>query len=372
MASSGGGGGGDNAFMGGLGGALPGALLGLAGSVFGLGQQHEDPVMKQQRQFQQGIAGQQLNYANSAPGSSPDELANMAQSRGLLGQQQRATQQRAFSAYNPSQGLPAGQMMANLGNTFNAQQMAQRSGFLQDAAANRRQALLGAAATGMNAANLYRPQQSGFPAMAAQLAQQMAYQRGRGQGGPGAAAGGAAGGYANPNAPGDQAGADAAWNSAGGGGPQAPIDWAGIGASGQLGSSASVQAMGGAPGGEAAPGSMPGQIPPGLMQMLAALSQQMGGYPGSPGGMPQPGGGGLNTMQLPTTPFIDPGMQAPGMQGAQAPGNQMFGANGQANQARQASGISNIYGGNQPMFDPSQINQMMRQLTLPGGVRMPY
>src|SRR6266849_3946847 len=170
------------------GGPVGAALGGLAGFL-GLGRQHEDPTLRALRAQQQEIAGRLMQYGTSVPGSSPDELFGLSQARGNLGIQQRQNQQRAFGAYNPSQGLPAAQMLANLGNTNIAQQMALQSGFMQDASANRRQALQQAAGVGQGAANLYRPQQSQFPAVAGQLAQLLAYQQARNKGGAGGAAG---------------------------------------------------------------------------------------------------------------------------------------------------------------------------------------
>src|SRR5213079_3050409 len=143
---------------------------GLGGLFSGSGHT-TDPNMEAQRRFQQQIAQQLASYGSSVPGSSPDELFNLSQARGNLGVAERQNQQRAFSAYNPSQGLPAGQMLANLGNANIAQQMALQSGLLQDASASRRQALQQAANVGQGAAGLYQPHQSQLGQMLAQLSQ---------------------------------------------------------------------------------------------------------------------------------------------------------------------------------------------------------
>jgi len=68
-------------------------------------------------------------------------------------------------------------MLANLQNSNIAQQMAQRSSFLQDAAAQRRQALMQAAGLNAQAAGMYQPQQSQLSSLLGNLSQALAYRQ---------------------------------------------------------------------------------------------------------------------------------------------------------------------------------------------------
>src|SRR5258708_17047598 len=136
-------------------GAGIGGLLGL----FGAGP-HADPQMEAMRRNQLGIQADLLKYARSVPGSDSSELAALSQARGNLGQQQPDAQARSMAPWSPNQGLPAGQFLQNIQNNQIGQQMTVQSGLLQDASANRRQALLGAANVGTSAADMYKPQPS--------------------------------------------------------------------------------------------------------------------------------------------------------------------------------------------------------------------
>ncbi len=313
-------------------GGIPGAILGFGSSLFGLGQPHEDPTLRALRQQQMQIGSKLLGYANSVPGSSPDELANMSQARGMLGQQQRAVQSRAMANYNPSQGLPAGQMLANLGNAATAQQMAQQSSFLQDAAANRRQALMGAANLGMNAASLYKPQASAFSQIAGPLAQQLAYAQARQK------QNAAGGGNADVNTLQQQAGGL-------GGFYNAP----GINDPGAT-----------APAGFGAPGAPP--MDPALMAILQQSGWSGQGMPASP--TPGAQGNAGNLTLSPQWQGVGQGanvdattQSVAGQRGLGAPGNEPGGANGTANQARQSMGAG-----------AGVVNPMLRKIRLPGGI----
>jgi hypothetical protein len=295
---------------GGIGGAITGGL----GGMFG-GGQHEDPVMRQQRLQQQGIANQMLGYANSVPGSAPDELANFAQARGQLGASQRANQQRIMGAYNANQGTSGANLLQNLGNTNIAQQMAQHASFLQNASANRRQALMNAASLGQGAASLYRPQQNQFGQSMAQLAQLLAYNQARRQA------------QASAPVPGDipvgGTGADLTGAQFQGPPQPGPLNWQQIGASGALGSpqqedmsiygtpswlgalgqpSAAVQATN-AETGRNAPGQVVNGVNNTIRQSNGFSTPAAPGIPGSPNMMllnmlarqlMMPGGGRLN------------------------------------------------------------------------------
>src|SRR5207244_1304064 len=116
-----------------------GAALGGITGLLGLGGRHEDPVMKQQRAFQNQIAQRLYGFGTSVPGSDPSELAALSEQRGQLGAEQRANQQRVMGAWNANQGLPAATSLSNLGSQSIAQQMALHSNLMQRAMAARRQ-----------------------------------------------------------------------------------------------------------------------------------------------------------------------------------------------------------------------------------------
>ncbi len=330
-----------------------GGVLGLLQGIFG-GGSHEDPNLRAMRQQQQGIANQLLQYGSSVPGSSPDELFNLSQARGNLGVAQRQNQQRAFAAFNPNQGLPASQMLANLGNANIAQQMSLQSGLLQDASANRRQALQQAALIGQGAAGLYQPHQSQLGQMLAQLSQAYAYRQKQQQLGQ-------ADGTDDTN----PAGVSGELGRLGAGGGALP------GSNPYWGLGGSSQAA------EGTPALLPGQNPyfAGLGDdpSMAALLALLMGHPqgGAPGAAPSaiPGAVGDDpyaaAMQQMMTQQGIPGASqpsavnaapnaAPGLQGSMSPGNQSPGGmNGTMNQIRQSAGFGRV-------------------LTLPNGVRLPY
>jgi hypothetical protein len=328
------------------------AAAGLAGFL-GLGQPHEDPQLKAMRQNQLGIQNNLLQYARSAPGSAPDELANLSEARGQLGAQQRTGNQAAMAAWNPNQGLPRGQFVQNQQNANIAQAMALQSGMLQNASANRRQALLSAANVGSSAADMYRPQQSQFPQVMGQLAQQLAYQQARNKGGATTA---------TPAPPGDVP-------TSGPGpvnGPMLPPDMSGaptsFGDQPAGDASAQIQALTG------------GGMPPGLAQMLQMFAQQMAGQPGMTpmggAGAPPPiaPGGGMDMSML-------GGMgqgAAQGLQGSMSPGNEPFGNLTTQNQIRQSNMIPGIPTAPPGMMNAGQVNDLLRLVMTGRGTRMPF
>jgi hypothetical protein len=300
---------------GGPGGAVASGL----GGLFGGSGQHEDPTMRAMRLQQQGIANQLLGYANSVPGSSPDELANFAQSRGELGALQRQQQQRIFGAYDPNQRANAPNLLQNLTNSNIAQQMAQHAGFLQNASANRRQALQNAASIGQGAASLYRPQPDQFGQSMAQLAQLLAYQQARKQGQNGGAVGGTL------------------------------------------------------PGETPAPGVGPVQGP-GLPPVTSSTSG-VAAVPGTPEWWsllgPMLGDPNLGTGPVPMAEQPSAAVQAVNAQtGQQAPGQVINGVN---NQIRQSNGFSTPAAPGLPGgWDVNMLSALARQLIGPAGMRLGY
>jgi hypothetical protein len=191
------------------------------------------PEMKWLFNFQKQNAMKQQAFANSVPLSDPQELAALAQQRGLLGEEQRNAQQRVFSAMPQGAGdSNVGDLMANLSNEQVGQRAALTAQMLQQALESRRNALLQSSQIAQGAyapAAAPRPQQPDVGGAIARFAQQYAYDRARKQGQGGGAGGGTGGGMygqsgnTSPYTGGEPAGA------AGGGAVGVPGGMAGVG-----------------------------------------------------------------------------------------------------------------------------------------------
>lgn len=166
------------------GGPIGAALGGLAGLFGGSQKQRLTAEQRAALAQQRAIANQLYGFAQSAPMTSPDELAALAQDRGILGQQQRGTLAGIYADLNPAQGQIGRQDMANtLAAGLQGQQMQLQEQHMLDALARRRQALLEAANVNESVAGMapgYVPNPLGE--QLGQLAQVVAYQRALKQG----------------------------------------------------------------------------------------------------------------------------------------------------------------------------------------------
>lgn len=141
-----------NAFGGPWGAVAGGVLGGLFG---GSGKPELSPEQQQQYRLQHQISQQLMGYANSVPGSAPDEQAALANSRGQLGAEQAIQRNNVFAAYNPMTDRGnAGDMMQHLASQQVAQNMNVTNQQMLQAMAQRRQALLNASGVGATAANI--------------------------------------------------------------------------------------------------------------------------------------------------------------------------------------------------------------------------
>lgn len=165
-------------------GAAAGGLLGLIGGALGGGKPREDAITHQARLNELNAQRGLMNFAQSVPGGSPDELAALAQSRGALGGQLRAQQQGIYGSFNPQMGTGGlADMLKNLSNTSNALQLSTNEAHLMNALAQRRQALSEVANAGSRIQGpTYQPM-SDLPQVLGQVAQSIAYQMGRKQAG---------------------------------------------------------------------------------------------------------------------------------------------------------------------------------------------
>lgn len=160
----------------------PMTIMGAAGAIGGLFGGGPSISDEQRRlfNFQMRSAKDLRNYAQGVPGSDPQELQLLAQQRGLLGQQQRATMGGLFAGIG-GMGSPApADMMQNLAAQFQGQQSAAASGLFNQFFQNRRNALLQAAQIAAGAMPSAQPNQQGFDlgALLGPVAQGWAYQQG--------------------------------------------------------------------------------------------------------------------------------------------------------------------------------------------------
>ncbi len=175
----------------------------LGGGLSGLFGGNELPP-EYQAMLQKYMAAIQKmqQYANSAPGTQPQESAALAQAGGLLGQQQQQMGQRMNSAWRPFMNTNAAPAMSNLLTNFGSQRgnldanMYQQ--FFQDRF-NAQQGMPGMIAQGFNLPGIGKPppfynQNPPFGQIMGALANQHAYL----QGIRGGQSGG--GGYAGPGA----------------------------------------------------------------------------------------------------------------------------------------------------------------------------
>lgn len=158
-------------------------VAGVAGGLLNKGPKVPKEVRDLYR-MQMGIAHQLQGYANSVPGSDPQEEAALAQQHGLLGEQQLQQQQQLYGAYNPATDRGN---LSDLMRNLTGQQIAQRTSLdsqhLMDALANRRNALLQASGVGQAALGpaSQMPGTPGvdFSSIFGNLAQSLAYKNAR-------------------------------------------------------------------------------------------------------------------------------------------------------------------------------------------------
>lgn len=157
-------------------GALAGGIL---GGLFGSGPSIS-PEQRRLFNFQMRSAKDLRSYAQGIPGSDPQELQLLAQQRGLLGQQQRATMEGLFANMG-GMGSPAPMdLLQNLATQFQGQQSAAAGGLFNQFFQNRRNALLQAAQIAAGAMPSAQPNQQGmdFGPVLGQIGQNWAYQQG--------------------------------------------------------------------------------------------------------------------------------------------------------------------------------------------------
>lgn len=296
-----------------------GALIGGFGGLFAHGQR-EDPIARQQRAFQQGIADKLYNFASGVPGSDPQELAALASARGSLGADQRQYQQGIFGQFNPQMRTSLSDMASNLASRFSGQQMALQEAQLQAGLQARRDALLQAAQIAPKAGAQYQP--NPFPQMLGQLSQTLAYQMARNKDKNG-----------QPQQPGGGQGYTVPDQSQPGYTPQYPGN--------------TPQPGGGGP----APGGGP-FLPGGPLQAMQDAFG--GGGSGAVPGAPYGGSGAVPGLAMP--PMTLPGFPQSAAAGGPSPADQAYasftggnmnnpangpgGTNTTNNQIRQASGLS--------------------------------
>lgn len=379
------------------GGPIGAALGGLAG-LFGGGGQRMSAAQRAALEQQRAIANQLFNYAQSQPMTGAEDLNNLAQSYGLLGQQQRSELGSLAAFGNPD--IPTGglqDMIANLQSANVANRMSIQEQHLADAIAARRQALLQAAGVNAQAAEMAgQPgavQANPLGGTLANLAQAVAYAQaqkqrnpvgGEGEGESTANINPATGApyAANFNVPNEPAanaanpvptalppglgaaGAGAPSAESGGGLAEPPFAFQGAPAVGGVGTAFPPQPgftgpplppalAGGAGDSPAAPAHDPLQHAMTILQMI--VKHHLANSKKKPAKKRKGGAGDAPALPL---PGVAPGQamsaRSIGQQGAAAPGNEPGGANSVANQMRQPG------------------SAMLDRLRFPSGAVFPY
>lgn len=158
--------------------------LSLLGGMLG-GQPSMPKGQQNLLRLQHRAAREMGEYARGVPGSDPQELAQMASMRGLLGQQQRGMMANMFSNLGAS-GSPAPMdLLSNLATQFQGQQSAAQANLFGQMLTNRRNALQQSAQMAAGAVPASQMTGGGGPdfgAILGNLAQGWAYQNALKQG----------------------------------------------------------------------------------------------------------------------------------------------------------------------------------------------